>query len=378
MKKIIILDCISIGHVHENFNTAFLLSLLYQGYNVDYYADKTSVQAISNLLRSNTDQDIFEKVKFSNLRVVKGTSSVFVLTRYLWGTILNLYGLFGSRGSKIVFVQNNPLFIWLMPIISIFKKKEIETVCHGELEMTIEHFPVYKPRFLYKKLQQSFFNYCKIPKNVKFILLGESIFDNFIKIYPRVNRDQFKWIDHPYIFQSRKFPLKIISNKLIIGTVGLMESSKGLSMLVELSNSLSKYIIDGRLEIKVIGAHNLNINNYPYVNFISKDGGMLDTNVFYKEINKLDYILYFYRKESYQLKASGAILDAINLEKPIISLNNDYFEYIFNKVGAFGFLVEDIHQMENIIAKLINQSSNLHFDFNFKKIKQTFLPQHNI
>lgn len=46
-------------------------------------------------------------------------------------------------------------------------------------------------------------------------------------------------------------------------------------------------------------------------------------------VKKLDFILYLYPTDSYQLMASGAILDALSLQKPIIALKNDYFDYIF-------------------------------------------------
>ena len=75
-----------------------------------------------------------------------------------------------------------------------------------------------------------------------------------------------------------------------------------------------------------------------------------------KRIEELDIILFLYPCNSYKLMASGAILDALSMQKPIIALKNDYFEYIFKKYSAFGYLFDSIDE----IIEVLNRKEKLY------------------
>jgi hypothetical protein len=74
----------------------------------------------------------------------------------------------------------------------------------------------------------------------------------------------------------------------------------------------------------------------------------------------------------YKYLASGAVFDAINAEKPIIALRNDYFEYLFSKFGAFGYLADSIDDMADIIRGLL--SGKKLETFAFGEIKERLSP----
>ena len=94
----------------------------------------------------------------------------------------------------------------------------------------------------------------------------------------------------------------------------------------------------------------------------------------------MDYAVFLHEKESYYLRASGVFFDAINYNKPIISIKNSYFEYYFNKYGNIGYLCNDINEMFNIMkliltnkekANYMQQTKNINFlknDLSIKKI----------
>lgn len=91
-------------------------------------------------------------------------------------------------------------------------------------------------------------------------------------------------------------------------------------------------------------------------------------------IGRLDYALFLYPPEEYELTASGSILEAINYEKPILSLRNDYFGYLFEKFGAFGVLFNSVDEM---IAALSSEIPTLplHDQFDFKALKHRLSPE---
>jgi len=84
-----------------------------------------------------------------------------------------------------------------------------------------------------------------------------------------------------------------------------------------------------------------------------------------------------YPNSSYELIASGAVLDAINIKKPILALKNNYFNYLFDKFGAFGYLAESVQELILIIETI--EKKNRIFDFdtiqnnlNVKNITKSF------
>ena len=76
----------------------------------------------------------------------------------------------------------------------------------------------------------------------------------------------------------------------------------------------------------------------------------------------LDFILFLYPKDSYRLIASGAILEAISLKKPILALRNDYFNYLFKKFGDFGYLTDSIEGLISLINTIQIKNKQFNFD----------------
>ena len=87
-------------------------------------------------------------------------------------------------------------------------------------------------------------------------------------------------------------------------------------------------------------------------------------------------LLFLYDKGSYKLTASGAILEAIWNQKPIIALHNYYFDYIFEKFGDLGFLCDSIDELVNKINEIaLDREILTHFSENLKNAKEALLPQ---
>ena len=66
-------------------------------------------------------------------------------------------------------------------------------------------------------------------------------------------------------------------------------------------------------------------------------------------------------------------MDALFMEKSIIVLRNNYFEYMFEKYGEFGVLLNSIDEMAELIKELTEWKPLQVFDF--KKIKNQLQPE---
>src|SRR5690606_29549129 len=75
---------------------------------------------------------------------------------------------------------------------------------------------------------------------------------------------------------------------------------------------------------------------------------------FKKAVESLDFVLFFYDNQSYELCASGAVFEAFKRGLPIISIKNDYFMWLFETYGAMGFLGDNLNDIKLIISKIIN------------------------
>ena len=87
---------------------------------------------------------------------------------------------------------------------------------------------------------------------------------------------------------------------------------------------------------------------------------LIPRNDFINKIAELDYILFLYPQNSYKFTASGAIFDAFLLGKPIIALQNDYFNYLFEKAGSVGFLLDNIESLKQKLLELPNPNTDFY------------------
>jgi glycosyltransferase involved in cell wall biosynthesis len=351
-KKLIIVDSFSINNFHETFNSAFLLALtLSSKKNITYYASNGAIAAIKNLVKAHRLMDKLDGVSFSSIKIFEGNNSLGILLRYIKGFFINFNKLFlSSKGDTLIFTILNPFFIWPLQIFLLLFKRNVYVICHGELELPIKESKVYKPSFIYKILISSFLSFGKFNKQFKMLLLGDNIKQYLLSLYPNLNNNQLLTIDHPVIFRNteNKQLTNIKSNKLTVGTVGAISIEKGFDKLVALSQKIDKH----RVNINVVGSYHFNIGSFKNIHFVSKEGLQLPTNIYLEEINKLDFVLFLFDKESYKLTVSGAVFDAIKLNKPIIAIKNNYFDAIFDLFGPIGYLCDNIEEMYNIIHSM--------------------------
>ena len=226
-----------------------------------------------------------------------------------------------------------------------------DTKQYGLLNTILTYFG--KNFFLNKQIQMH-------PK-IKFVVMGDSILSNIKSVIPNNISKSFISIDHSYFFRRKEnLELSFNNKKIKIGTVGTFSKIKGGEDFFKLYNLIGPdkvdFSITGRIfyESYIFDSMKIDIPK-------NKGKNMIPRNELEERIQKLDIILFFYSKTSYKLIASGAIMDAINMRKPILAIKNDYFEYIFRKFGRFGFLVNSVEEMATILKTI--RKEDLLFDF---------------
>lgn len=284
---------------------------------------------------------------------------------------------------KVVFLYTSTFLLYFIKLFCFFYKNISVTSClHGDLERI--DLKAYTNSF--KKNKFFVFFYALIfglripmsihtPRNLKYIVYGESIKKNVIKIIPTLN-PYIQAVPHPYLYKKIKENNILINNKINFGVIGLSSNRKNIPYLKKLIDKLMQ--VDNNNFNIIFSGRILDEDFYRSLltlKFVQQNS--LSTKVISNDkrnslISCMDYSLCTYQYNSYKLIASGAFMDAINFEKPLIAINNDYISQYFYRYGNIGYLLDSYEEFEKKILDIIN---NFPYDeyklqvSNIKKIK---------
>lgn len=355
MKKVKIIDFQSTNNFHEMINLSMAI-ICTKIFDVTVYkSGKSSNKTIQALYWSHKkSEELNSNITFIPRPVCESQNKLSFQIRVLCGFFITIYEYIISNPKQVLLYNyTNAFSLPVILLINMLLQKKIIFLMHGELELQYnKYIPFYKPTRWYRTFHNISFRYLLSHSSAYILVLGDSIKTNLCNLHPQITNHVLS-ICHPYIINNELTPNKSPINKpLTIGTIGLMNRAKGVEKLIELSQLLSEEIKRNEVEIMSIGkVTDIDINKYKQINWI---GGYnsIPRDIFENHIESLDYILYLYPSTSYKLTASGAILDAIKLKKPIICLANDYFKYIMQN-DIIGYMVNDIYEVSEIIKQLI-------------------------
>lgn len=344
-----------------------MLTMLQKAFpgEVECYASKSTFAEL----------DLHVCKRVCKLPINTNNGKLAVLSRYLISTFHNLRLLVtAKRGDVLFYNLDNVFSIRMLDMLNRWKKAEIFTVCHGELDyLTIEYSGLPAYRKMLSKLVRGYFNKRTRPAaGMHFIILGDRALQTLKQYISPELADRFESIDHPVIGETR-LPEQPYSQgrKLRVGTVGILNGHKGSDLYLELLDKMN----DCRDKVEFYAVGHIQCDPRPFVNMGVRLPENLNEPVpkgeFLRKISKFDFLLYFYTDDKYKLTASGALLDAIRMRKPIIALRNDYFEYIFNKYGPLGYLVDSVGEM----AELLRHPEKLKWDFDYQGIGLAMSPE---
>lgn len=169
-------------------------------------------------------------------------------------------------------------------------------------------------------------------------------------------------IEHPYSELSKEYsPVTLSELPIKVAHIGSMElRRKNSHFTYELAQQLKDKIKEQRLKVEAIGL--LTPSVIPYKNeWVTEivgneqdDKPKYLTRAQYEDaLAGIHFSLFFLPEHEYVFRASGAIVDTIIFEKPVITLRHPYFEYLFREAGNVGFMVESIEDMRTLLDRII-------------------------
>lgn len=373
-----IIDPYSHGSYHEVINQGYLMMVAELYNNVVYIADKTSCDNLRTLLDKCNIK--YNNIKFTEKHFYKfnlKNKSLSYLINLLTVSFWNYYYYIKTPPCADIFYNNNLFFAIIFITFFSKKDKQIYDMCHNEMEL-INSKSVYSvASYILSKYFRFIFCKIKLNKIFHFILLSPKMVSYFNSFIPKKNHDRMFSIDHSYIRADININEKIETinsdNRVKIGIPGAITPLRGLNTLKKILDKVN----NNDICIYALSSCSENLDNKNFIQ-INKNNQLMPAEQYSAYVKSMDMMLLFYDVDSYKLTASGAILEAVWNEKPIIALRNMYFDYLFEKFNNLGILKEDIDGIIDVLNSIHNKG---YFGnsciMNLKNAKTNLLPQNS-
>jgi hypothetical protein len=343
MKKLIYADTFSVGAFHETFNASSLkmFSEIYS--EIIYRAAKDSKKTVEDLLGK-----LPSNVEYKPLRILSGSGRTGSFFRYLSSALWNIFIALSQSHDEVLYLNYNSL--WANGIINCivkYRKTHVIISCHGELEYIQSKTKLNAPAQAGLNLLTN--SRWKISDGLYFCVLGKSILNNIHKIVAAEHLDKFISYEHSFIPHQIK-EIERNDKILRVGTIGATREYKGLNHILAIGEALKgnpniKFYTLGVVTCNPQLLTQANINYIP-----SAEKGYVHRDLLNSYIDQMDCLIYAYPTNKYKFMASGALFDAIDREKIILSLHNDYFDGIFCR-AMIGKQFDSLEQMIEYLKK---------------------------
>ncbi len=339
------------GFEHSDVNAALVGHILKKYNSAVFIAERSHILCLKeSLLLSDLDKIVFLETEIpdNSLPDIYRFPRDFFLLKFILSVAASY------KSSQLFFTSITSTGLQALKMLLIFNTKfNINVILHGNLE-GITSCTSFRPwvYFFWIKNSLKYFNNTKL----KIIVLGDHIRDNLIKLHPELDRHIFS-LNMPYFF--RNFEYKVpIHNNLVFGFLGVASEKKGGNTYLRLVNEITKNELL-HCEFKLIGHVTDPVIDIKDLVYFKNGPNNLFTpmklDTFIQEVNAIDYSIFCFPLESYQLSCSATFYDALSFVKPIIALKTPFFEYYFKKLGDIGYLCENEQELyEQTISLITN------------------------
>jgi len=373
------------GH-HMVFNSSMIkvLQICFPKHQLLYWGIESNQQATLELLTKEEIQNCnIQPINYTNTK----SSSFFVKGLFFVNKEItrakHFYKVLKQTTPNDVVVLSITTFtsFLVFKILHYFiKSPKTFAVLHGDIDFLyhanskIEKVNAWFHKRIFK-IKSKDFNYIVLNKISKQKLCK----DGFL------NPGEVIEINHPYSNLNHDIEINLSSGLLQLGHIGSMEvERKNSHFLYQLAHRFQKEIENKTLQFETIGLITPNIipfkNNWVIEcvgNSKPEKPDYLTREEYEKYVAQLHFTLFFIDIHQYIFRTSGAIIDTIAFQKPIIAFKHPYFDYLISKVGPIGYFVDTIDQMAEVLHTISNAVPQTARDYslftnNLAQLKELF------
>jgi hypothetical protein len=192
-------------------------------------------------------------------------------------------------------------------------------------------------------------------------------------------------INHPFANLNQNYPPLSVVSPIKLGHIGSMEvARKNSHLLYKIAEMFKNEVKSKQLCFETIGLITPNVipfkNNWVLErvgNTKPNQPDYLTRTEYEKYLSELHFTLFFIDKQQYIFRTSGAIIDTIAFQKPIIAFKHPYFDYLISQVGPIGYFVDTIDQMAEVLHTITHAVPQTASDYslftnNLAQLKELF------
>lgn len=355
INRVILIDVDCRGAEHEVVNAAFSEAVLASAEESEIVL-VAKPDHLSHVCAKMRNSDGIEKIEiYDGAGIYKYISLI--------GKLIKLV-VFGSEVNGIVFLSCSVrTFVFINFVSLILRNINILVIFHGVLEKLENETSSGSigDRIFIRIFGRPF------SSKIKYGVLGDSIKKNLILIRPELE-NRIVSIDLPYIFSKNKLDLSdpFKNGKIVFGHLGYGHAAKGFCTFIDLAERICFYHDREKssrfIAVGGIDQSDSRISSSKAVAYASNTWPV-PRDKYEELLESITYAVFTYPMDSYLLRASGAVFDAISSCKPIICLRTPYFEYIFSILGDVGYICNSYSEIESLCLSLIDSfPSDRYFD----------------
>ena len=374
---VLVYEPICYGYEHVPINTSIIKILLASGEkDILFYGEEYHCKLIADEL--NNLELNYVKFKY----VVIPTRKLNFQKR-IFSDLKNIYSILAHASKQPVFfviTSANPSVLISTKIAKplFFNTIIFKIILHGGISV-IDGWRSKNPflRMIDFTGAISWLN-CK---SLEYFVLEESIYNNVISTLPHI-KPYINYIDHPILDYKCDIKLLNVNDEktvIRIGYLGVVNESKGFDEFIDVAERI-KSEMSGFFKFYVIGHSQKTDVRYSEIFEYGPKYDPIDRSEYLSIANMMHYICFPYREDHYKFSASGALLDAIYLRKPIIATDIQIFESLFNKYGDIGYKYKEGTLYQAILSLINDHNLEKYSEFvnRLAVIREDRLPKNQI
>lgn len=354
---------------HAQFNAAMLATAheLSEDGEVVFFGDASHVDHVAECLPDSLATSVkFKAIKVAERHLRAFRKRFFIelsLLSKVWRTIDK------PRCEVLIITGVTESSLLALKLFFIFRRTDIKVVLifHSILS-----------QFTYSK-KRRFLLGAMIPKNVRYVVLGEHILDELEREFPWIC-SKMRSIAHPYLFDRNQPENNGLQNLNKFAFVGLGSYSKGFPKFLDLMQKFTEERNPVfRPHFYFIGSASADCKDLfddfkamPAASHLwyPASPGKMPLAEYRQMITKVDYLIMPHNPLFYKLVFSGSALDALALLKPIIVLKSPFFAYLFKNIGDVGYMCESIEEMYALISDIMHSPSRSRYAAQVKNLER--------
>jgi len=360
--RMIIFEPQCTGLVHAKVNAAyiFLCANALPDEELFFFGETTHIEIIRNELSAR-----LLNITYVAIDIPNGGQSYINRLRLELKNVYHILKCPNITVSNILLLSVTSATLLAVKFFDLFFQRKVVIVVHGILDKVNR-----KPTTFLERL--FWFRYYLVHcnrKHIKYIFLGQFIENNILALFPQLEPFSSA-LDLPYDLTRPVAEDSRKSSNIKFGSAGVAAISKGSHLFFALAKDIAAMPEASNAKFIYIGQFvdvEMNRHVNAFVELPSKDEP-LDSVSYQAHFLEVDFLVFFYPKDSYRLTFSGVFMDAVKFETPIIAIRNDFLNYYFAKYGEMGWLCSDYDEILELVHKLASGK----FQIDLKRYAESF------